>query len=128
LQALQYFGHFMPVSTLPAALAAFHSAAHLLCRSLVASCFGDRSFFDAPSLLRRERRDGASLSGEAACARTIPDGAESGAGCAGMGAATATSRNAAAAAPETGIVMTIPPEVSEPDPDVRAASGISTSN
>jgi hypothetical protein len=28
LQALQYFGHFIPFSILPAALASFHSAPH----------------------------------------------------------------------------------------------------
>src|SRR5258708_12971048 len=38
LQALQYFGHVVPFSILPAALASFHSAPHFFCRSRAAVC------------------------------------------------------------------------------------------
>ena len=44
MHALQYFGHFIPFSILPAALASFHSAAHFFSRSRAASCPGVGGF------------------------------------------------------------------------------------
>src|SRR5690349_15025454 len=66
----------MPLSTVPAALALFHSAAHFFCRSRTAIWRAVGSFFEAVSRFLRERRAGASVSCEA-CATTKfdPDGA-----------------------------------------------------
>src|SRR5215208_1763731 len=44
LQVLQNLGHFIPASSLPSALACFHSALHFVWRSRAASCFAVGSF------------------------------------------------------------------------------------
>jgi hypothetical protein len=64
LHALQYFGHFLPFSILPAALASFHSAAHFFSRSCAASCPGVGGFFVLTRFfIRRGRRRGLRRSG-----------------------------------------------------------------
>src|ERR1017187_3458014 len=62
LQALQYFGHFIPFSILPAALASFHSAPHFFSRSRAASCPGVGGFFVLACF----------FSGAAGCVGSVP--------------------------------------------------------
>jgi hypothetical protein len=51
LHALQYCGHFILFSTLPAALASFHSAPYFFCRSRIAIMSTDGSFFGLASFV-----------------------------------------------------------------------------